>query len=86
MSIYSYRFLSFDSVAKRDLFTENERMEREISSLKLQIENLKKDLQQTEMDQDGKVNPAMKENLQSLLAENRRLVQDFKSTLMNFVT
>lgn len=56
--------------------TENERMGREITSLKFQIDNLQIDLQRAESEREN--DPATKEKLQSLLAENMRLVQDFK--------
>lgn len=61
----------------RDIGTENQRMEVEISSLKLKIEDLNEAVRQGNMKQDTS-SIALNCNLQVLLAENQKLVHDFK--------
>lgn len=61
----------------RDIGTENQRMEVEISSLKLKIKELNEASRQGNMKQDTS-SIAMNCNLQVLLAENQKLVHDFK--------
>lgn len=65
-------------VATQDLVKKNERMNGEISSLKLKIDDLNTELRQTKMEHDIKES----EQLQTLMADNKRLVKDFKGLLI----
>lgn len=66
------------------MLTENERKDREIVSLKFQIDNLELDLKrEREAEREREADPTTKEKLQSLLAENMRLVHDFKGNIFH---
>lgn len=62
---------------------ENKRMECEIASLKLKVENLTKLLWVERSDQDRNLiePPNSKYHLQALLAENKKLIDDFKGLI-----
>ncbi|XP_055308921.1 myosin heavy chain, clone 203-like [Sitodiplosis mosellana] len=60
--------------AMKDLVNEKERMDCEISSLKLKIEDLNAELRQIKMERDS----VESEQLKLLVAENKKLVHDFK--------
>lgn len=61
-------------VAAKDLMKDKEQMDYKISSLNLKIENINSELIQAKTDRDFKES----EKLQFLMAENKKLVQDFK--------
>lgn len=63
-------------VAMRDLVNENERMSCEISRLKLKTDDLNAELYQMKMNRDL----IESEQLQLLMAENKKLVHDFKGS------
>lgn len=68
--LYNINFIE----AARDLEKKNERMEHEISAQQLKIEDLNNELRQIKLAHDMKES----EQLQMLMAENQRLVHDFK--------
>ena len=67
-------------VATRDLVSENERMSCEISRLKLKTDDLNAELCQVKMNRDL----IESEQLQLLMAENKKLVRDFKGSFIHY--